>query len=119
MNANTQENQETKKTYTLQEIRENVELIKKEVNRMELEGKSDPFDFELQLMESMPEFYGAHPFLVKKLCKREDISILYKMLENLEQVEQGNKSMASVELNLGDQLAKQYLYPSLNKNKKK
>ncbi len=117
MNANTQENQETKKTYTLQEIRENVELIKNEVNRMELEGKSDPFDFELELMESMPEFYEAHPFLVKKLCKREDISMLYKMLENLEQVEQGNKSMASVELNLGDQLAKQYLYPSLNKKK--
>ncbi len=119
MSEFSQEPQEPKKTFSLQEIRENVELIKKEVNRMELEGKSDPFDFELELMESMPEFYEAHPFLVKKLCKREDISMLYKMLENLEQVQSGNKSMASVELNLGDQLAKQYLYPSLNKNKKK
>ena len=109
--------QEPKTIFTLQMVKDNIEIIKKEINRMELAGKSKPFDFELELLESMPDFYDAHPFLVKKLCKREDVSMLYKMLENLEQVEQGTKSLASVELNLGDQLANTYLYPVLNKNK--
>ena len=49
---------------------------------MELAGKSDSFDFELEIMTQFPDFYQAHPFLVKKLCKRDDISMLYKMLDN-------------------------------------
>ena len=40
------------------------------------------------------------------------------MLNNLEKVESGEKSLASVELNLGNKLANQYLYPVLQKNKK-
>jgi hypothetical protein len=39
------------------------------------------------------------------------------MLDNLEQVEKGNKSLASVEHTLGDELANKFLYPSLNKKK--
>ena len=41
--------------------------------------------------------------------------MLFKMLTNLDQVEKGEKSLASVELKLGNELANQYIYPKLNK----
>jgi hypothetical protein len=96
-------------------IKKNVKEISDKINKMELEGKNDPFEFEMYFLESHPEFYQAHPFLVKKLCKRDDLSMLYKMLDNLEKVESGNQSFASVELKLGQELADQYLQPVLNK----
>ncbi len=110
---------ELKTSFEILMIKENIKSIQQAINKMELEGKSDPFDFEMVIMESHPEFYQSHPFLVKKLCKRDDLSFLYQMLGNLEKVETGEKSLASVELNLGNQLANQYLYPALAKEKNK
>lgn len=109
---------ELKTVFEVYMIKQNVDSINNKIKEMEANGISDPFDMELAIMESHPEFYQSNPFLVKKLCKRDDISFLYKMLENLEQVENGDKSLASVELNLGQELAKQYLDPVI-KNKKK
>ena len=110
---------ELKTSFDILMIKENIKSIQQAINKMELEGKSDPFDFEMAILESHPEFYQSHPFLVKKLCKRDDISFLYQMLGNLEKVESGEKSLAGVELNLGNQLANQYLYPALAKEKNK
>lgn len=97
----------------------NVDLIKSNVSEIQeiisQNPHSDPFDLELKFMESHPEFYHQYPFLVKKLCKKEDISMLFKMLTNLDQVEKGEKSLASVELKLGNELADQYIYPKMKK----
>jgi hypothetical protein len=97
----------------------NVEFIKSNVSEIQeiisQNPNTDPFDLELKFMESHAEFYQQHPFLVKKLCKKEDISMLFTMLSNLSQVENGEKSLASVELNLGNQLANKYIYPKMNK----
>ena len=104
-----------KTTFNVTYIKEHVNMINEHIKKMELQGKKDVFEFEMELLEVFPEFYDAHPSLVKKLCKREDISFLYKMLENLDQVEKGNKSIASVEMNLGQELAGKFLYPVVNK----
>ena len=107
------------------ELRENfnISLIKTTINnindiilRMSNNGTTEPFDFEMEIMSQYPEFYNEYPFLVKKICKREDISMLYKMFENLEQVQSGNKSLASVELKLGNELADKYINPAIKKN---
>lgn len=103
--------------FSLLMIREYVNKINEDIQKMELEGRSDIFDFELEIMTKYPEFYDSHPFLVKKLCKRDDLTILYKMLDNLTKVEEGNKSLASVELSLGEELANKYLYPVVGKPK--
>lgn len=108
-----------KTSFDLIWVGENIKSVADKIGQMELEGKSDPFDFEMAIMESHPEFYQSHPFLVKRLCKRGDMSMLYKMLEQLEKVESGDKSLAGVELKLGEELANQYLYPVVNKNKNK
>jgi hypothetical protein len=106
---------ELKSTFNILWVKENVKNISEKINNMELEGINDPFDFEMAIMESHPEFYQHHPFLVKKLCKRDELSMLHKMLDQLEKVELGNRSLAGVELKLGEELANQYLYPVVNK----
>lgn len=109
------ESHEVKTEFNLDMIKSNIQLIQQDINNMELQGISDPFDFELAIMEKYPEFYSSNPYLVKKICKRDNLDMLYQMFDNLEQIEKGDKSMASVELNLGQQLAKQFLYPKIEK----
>jgi hypothetical protein len=106
---------ELKSDFKVNFIKTSVDQIKKMIQKMEEKGNIDSFDLELKIMETHPEFYHEHPFLVKKLCKKEDISMLYKMLDNLNNVENGEKSLASVELNLGNELANKYIYPKINK----
>ena len=65
---------------------------------------------EGKLAEKFPLFATNYPFLLKKIVKNEDIEYLYKMLDNLKQVEQGNKKLEDVEMNLGENLAEKYLY---------
>jgi hypothetical protein len=106
---------ELKINFNITWIKDHVNKIQDKIATMELEGQTNPFDFEMAMIELYPDFYDAHPFLVKKLCKGGDLSILYKMLNQLENVESGNKSLAGVELRLGEELANQYLYPHINK----
>jgi hypothetical protein len=112
---NTQPPPEVKTTFDVYLIRQTVQTISDKIKQMELSGITDSFDFEMKIMELYPEFYQSNPFLVKKIARREDLSMLDKMLQQLENVESGNKSLASVELKLGEELADQYLYPVINK----
>ena len=109
------DNTTCKQTFNIDNIKLHVDLINKLINKLELQGKKNAFDFELEIMTTYPEFYDSNPFLVKKLCKRDDISMLYKMLDNLNEIESGNETLDNVELNLGEDLAQSYLYPSLKK----
>ena len=108
---------ELKNEFKVESIKKIVEEIQLVIDTMEQEknGIKDPFEYEMKIMETHPEFYQSNPFLVKKLCKKEDISMLYKMLDNLNKVTNGEKSLASVEMNLGNELADKYIYPKLKK----
>ena len=94
-------------------IKEKVYELTLLIDEMKKKGKTDSFDFELEIMTKHPEFYESHPFLVKKLCKGDDLTILYKMLESLDKVQQGDSSLSSVEFNLGKDLADKYVYPNI------
>ena len=63
----------------------------------------------------MPEFYESCPYLVKRLCRGQDMAMLDKMLKSLEKVEKGDATLAGTEAVLGEELAEQYLYPKLSK----
>jgi len=101
------------------ELREKVNIIVNKVCELRKNGISDSFELEMYFINNMIEYYEAYPHLIKRLCREEnqDNSFLYKMIDNLEQVSKGEKSMAGVELTLGNELADKYLYPALNKNK--
>ena len=103
------DNSELRNDFNINFIKTTINSINQLIEKMTKNGTTEPFDFELEIMTQYPEFYNEYPFLVKKLCKKEDTSMLYKMFENLEQVQSGDKSLASVELKLGNELADKYI----------
>ena len=113
-NINKQNPPELKTSFDIQKILQTVEEIKKEINLIKLK-KNNLLDIELEISTKFPEFYESHPFLVKKVCKGDDLSMLYEMLNKLYQVEKGDDTLTSVESNLGSKLADKYLYPNLKK----
>lgn len=100
-------------------IKKQVFELQKKINEFKKNGCNDPFDLEMKILESMPEMYDNYPALVKRLCKNEkqDNSYLYKMLDLIEQVDNGERTIENVEYNLGQELANKFLYPKINKNK--
>lgn len=99
------------------ELRNKVNLIINKVSELRKLGITDSFELEMYFIDNMTEYYDLYPHLIKRLCREEkqDNAFLYKMIDNLEQVNKGQKSMASVELTLGNELANKYLYPILDK----
>lgn len=102
------------------ELRKKVNIIVEKVTELRKSGINDSFELELYFIDNMTEYYESYPHLIKRLCREEnqDNSFLYKMLDNLEQVNKGEKSMAGVELTLGNELADKYLYPVIDKTDK-
>jgi hypothetical protein len=100
-----------RKTFNLNYIKETITKLQDLINTMKLEGKYDMLDHELEILNKYPEFYDSYPFLVKKVCKGGDLNMLDTMFKNLEKVESGDKSLETVEHNLGNKLASQYLNP--------
>jgi hypothetical protein len=115
--SNNENPPELKSSFDIDFIKMNVAFVVNRIKELELQGKNDPFDFEMDIMEILPVFYQSHPFLVKTLCKKTDLTILNKMLEQLKQVENGDKSLSGVEMSLGNELADKYLYPVIGKKK--
>ena len=103
------------------DLKNKVNMIVEKVIELRKTGITDSFELEMYFINNMIEYYESYPNLIKRLCREEnqDNSFLYKMLDNLEQINKGQKSMAGVELILGNELANKYLYPVLDKIDKK
>jgi hypothetical protein len=114
MSNNKQNPPELKSSFDIEMILKTVEEIKKEINLIKL-TKNDSLDIELEISTKFPNFYESHPFLVKKVCKGDDLTMLYEMLNKLQDVEKGDETLTAVETNLGTKLADKYLYPNLKK----
>ena len=103
------------------ELRNKITIIMEKVVELRKQGITDSFDLEMYFIDNMIEYYESFPHLIKRLCREanQDNSFLFKMIDNLEQVNKGEKSMASVELSLGNELANKFLYPVLDKTDNK
>lgn len=90
-------------------VKNTIDNIKLRISEIESNCKFDSYQIELNIMNEYKEFYEEYPFLVKKLCKREDLGILDTMLAELDKIQNGQKTIEETENELGDKLAKQYL----------
>jgi len=99
------------------EIRPKIKILVDKLYELRKEGIKDSFELESYIINNMTDFYDTYPSLVKRLCREEnqDNNFLYKMIETLEKVNNGEKSMAAAEMSLGEELAEKYLYPVVNK----
>lgn len=100
-------------------LRNKINIIMNKIIELRKQGINDSFELEMYFINNMTEYYDEYPHLIKRLCREEnqDNYFLYKMIDNLEQVNKGHKSISDVELSLGNELANKYLYPALNKDK--
>ena len=105
----------------INEIKNNIQILEQHVKELKTQGITDSFDLEIKLIELMPEFYDLYPSIVKRFCRedadKQDNTYLYKMLGLIGQVKTGEKSLASVEMNLGEELAQKFVYPIVDKLK--
>lgn len=102
----------------INQIKNNIKILEQHIKELKNQGVIDSFNLELKLIELMPEFYDSNPSIVKYFCKenadKQEHTYLYKMLGLIEQVQTGEKSLASVEMNLGEELAQKFVYPVVN-----
>ena len=76
--------------------------------------KIDKLQYEFSLREVFPQFAEEHPFLFRKIAMGDDLTFLYKMLDSITMINNGELTQQQVEMNLGNELANLYVYPALN-----
>lgn len=105
----------------MEDIKKNIINLQIKLKELRSINITEPFDLEMAILNCMPDFYDNYPSIVKRLCKEEiqDNTYLYKMIELLGEVEKGEKSLASVEYNLGEELAQKFVYPLVKKEEEK
>jgi hypothetical protein len=96
-----------RKTYDIDYIKKNIININNEIINLKKKNIITVYDLEINILNLYPEFYDEYPFIVKKLCKCENIDIIYTMLNELEKVEQG-EDFKKIENNLANDLANKY-----------
>lgn len=110
---------ETLKTdFKVDDIRTTITKIQARIEDMKKAGVNDAFEFEMDIMTNLPDFYHEYPFLVKTLSSGRDTMYLHKMLDSLENVQKGNTSLAHTEYTLGNELADKFINPVINKDNK-
>ena len=99
--------------HKMSNVEENIIIVQEKLKNLRELGIEDSFDLEMDIMNNMPDFYEKFPALVKRLCREpnQDNTYLYKMLSLLKEVEKGNKSLSTIELELGNELAEKFVYP--------
>ena len=96
-------------------LKDKINQVKQKINEMVKENKTN-VEIEMYFLENDAKFYEEYPYLIKKLIKGDGLEFLDVMLNNLQKVEEGEQSLASTELKLGEDLANKYLYPNVNKD---
>jgi len=99
----------------VEELKRDIQNIKEKIEECKLKNKTDHFDIEMVIMTELPELYDQYPWLIKRLSKSTDDKWLNKFVDELESVTKGNKTLAAVELSLGNELKEEFIDPVVSK----
>jgi len=69
--------------------------------------------YENELRNLVPKFYDGYPFLFRKIIKGEDDNFLNIMLSNINDIENGEKTLDNVRDYLGNLLHNHYVADNL------
>jgi hypothetical protein len=99
------------------DIRKIVQNIKDKLVELRKSGISDSFELEVYFINNMSDIYDLYPSLIKRLCRDPNLdnSFLDVMINMLEKVDKGEKTLEHVELKLGNELANKFIYPHIKK----
>lgn len=93
--------------------RNDILTIENKIKEYRKKNITESFKLELAFIDEMPDLYEKYPSIVKRFCKSDNLdnSFLYRMLDELDKVNNGFQTMQSTELRLGEELAQKYVYP--------
>lgn len=74
--------------------------------------------YKYRFESNFPEFNENFPTIMKKIVNDDDLKYLEKMLDAMDAIEDNKVTKEEAEKVLGEELAQEYLYPLVNKNKK-
>lgn len=102
-------------------VKEQVKEILEFANKDEqLYLKQNNFElYKYRFESNFPEFMEKYPTIIKKIINGDDLKYLSKMLDAMEDIQNNKVSKEVAEKVLGEELANEYIYPLVNKNKKK
>ena len=75
--------------------------------------------YKYRFESNFPEFNEKFPTIMKKIVNGDDLKYLEKMLDAMDAIEENKVTKEEAEKVLGEELAEEYLYPLVNKNKNK
>ena len=100
----------------LTEIKDQIIVLQKMVNTelcINLE-KEDPTKYREHMHQLFPDMAAKYPSLFKKIIFKHDLSMLDKLFESIEDLNNG-KSEKEITASIGETLAEKYIYPVLGK----
>ena len=99
-------------------IRNNIKKIQDKLKELRSNNVSDPFELETYFIQNMTDVYDMYPSIIKRLCREEnqDNTYLFKMLDEIDKINSGEKNINEVEHSLGQELAEKFIYPKISKN---
>lgn len=102
-------------SFNIDLIKQTIPLIQDELKLFQdthpelLNDPNKDFKTELHIIDKFSSFSEEYPFIVKKVCTNEDITMIYTMLSRLDTVESGQNTLHEVETILGSELADKYI----------
>jgi len=99
-------------------IRNNIKKIQDKLKELRSNNVSDSFELETYFIQNMTDIYDMYPSLIKRLCREEnqDNTYLFKMLDEIDKINSGEKNINEVEHSLGQELAEKFIYSKVSKN---
>lgn len=79
------------------------------------QGQTDE-DYEFNIEDKFPEFTSKYYSLFKMIIDGEDLTPMYRMFSCIDQVNKGYTTLENVELQLGEELASEYIKPIAEDN---
>ena len=97
----------------LKMIKECVSLILKQKEKLLTSKKMNELEFHLKMEELFPSFIKNYGAIYKMVVKSTDLTLLYTMIDNMNDVCKGDKKFEDVRSKFGSILADKYVPPEL------
>jgi hypothetical protein len=88
-----------------------VKLIKSKIktDNIQFLKKHHPLEYEEELSKFVPTFKNEYPFLFKMIINNDDLSMLDIFLDNIEDIDNGKKTLNIARNDLGQLLHDKYV----------
>ncbi len=90
----------------LKQIIIKIQNIVKNMDRKGIVGQNAREDY---FWNNHSNMMNRYPFLISQLCSSNDTTMLNKMLEQLSEIQNGEKTQSDADKDMGEILAKEYL----------